>query len=92
MTRLGMGHSGAVAHFQKKMAFKVLNNLIGQICYNNLDGIVVWGNTEEKFLKNLREVLQRLASFDIKAKASKLKFGDSIKYLGRIIDKKGIAI
>ena len=90
MTRLGFGHAGAVPHFQKEIATKVLEGLIGCLCYNYLDDIVLWGDEEDPFLANL--ILGRLQRYKIKAKMSKLKVGTSINFLGQLIDKMGMAM
>ena len=92
MTRLGFGHAGAVAHFQKEIATSVLEGLIGEICFNYLDDIVFWGDTEEEFLSNFRKILERLRKFFVKAKMSKLKFGNAITVLGHQISKMGMAM
>jgi hypothetical protein len=92
MFRLGFGHSGAVAHFQKEIATKVLDGLIGEICYNYLDDIMFWGDTEEEILENLTKILERLRRFGVKAKMSKLKFGNEITVLGHQISKMGMAM
>ena len=92
MTRLGFGHAGAVAHFQKEIATKVLEGLIGEICFNYLDDIVFWGDTEGEFLSNLKKILERLRQFFVKAKMSKLKFGNAITVLGHQINKMGMAM
>ena len=92
MYRLGFGHSGAVAHFQKEMVTKVLVGLIGEICYSYLDDIIIWGDSLEEFESNLQRVLGRIRQYGITAKASKLKFGKSINYLGHVIDKMGMAM
>ena len=92
MDRLGFGHAGAVAHFQKEIATKVLKGLIGEICYNYLDDIVFWGDTEAEFLSNFRKILERLRLHLVKAKMSKLKFGNAITVLGHQINKMGMAM
>ena len=90
MARLGFGHSGAVAHFQKEIATKVLDGLIGECCYNYLDDIIFWGDTEAEFLDNLRKILGRLRRYVVKAKMSKLQFGNAITVLGHQINKMGM--
>jgi hypothetical protein len=92
MNRLGFGHSGAVAHFQKEMALSVLDNLIGKICFVYLDDIIWWGDTTAEFLQNLCSVLERLRKYKIKAKASKIKIGTSLVFLGHVIDRMGMAM
>lgn len=92
MNRLGFGHSGAVAHFQKEIATKVLDGLLGDCCYNYLDDIIFWGDTEVEFSKNLSRILERLRLYKVKAKMSKLKFGNAITVLGHQINKMGMAM
>lgn len=92
MLRLGFGHHGAVAHFQKELVLKVLKGLVGDICHNYLDDISIWGDSEEEFLRNISLVFDRLRHYKIKAKASKLKFGTSITFLGHLINSMGMAM
>ena len=55
------------------------------ICY--LDDILITGSTVEEHLKNLAEVLDRLADHGLKLKQDKCSFlQDSVKYLGHHID------
>jgi hypothetical protein len=68
MTRLGFGHAGAVAHFHKEIATKVLEGLIGEICYNYLDDIIFWGDTEVELLSNLRKILEMLRRYFVESK------------------------
>ncbi len=91
MTRLGFGHAGAVAHFQKEMALKVLEGLTGVICHSYLDDIA-WGDTEEELIANLITILMRFRQFKIKANASKLKIGSSLTFLSHIIDSMGMSM
>lgn len=92
MTRLGFGHAGAVAHFQKEMTLKVLEGLTGVICHSYLDDVIAWGDTEEELIANLIMILMRFRKFKIKAKASKLKIGSSLTFLGHIIESMGMSM
>jgi transposase InsO family protein len=65
---------------------KVLQGLLGVCCLLYIDDIVVYG-TDDSFEENLREVLQRLADFDVVLKGSKCRFGvRQITYLGHTLD------
>ena len=56
-----------------------------------LDDILITGESEDKHLKNLEEVLARLEKFGLRARLSKCQFfQDSVEYLGHMIDKEGI--
>ena len=90
--RLGFGNSGAVAHFQFQMATVVLAGLIDRCCLVYLDDIIIFGETEGKFLSNVSEVLNRLRTFDFLVKASKIKCGTQLQFLGHIVSGMGLAM
>ena len=49
-----MGLKGAPAHFQQQMASTVLGSLLCDICEIYLDDvIIIYGETEEEFTKNV---------------------------------------
>ena len=73
----------AAAMLQKAMDV-ILQGLPKVICY--LDDILITGSTVEKHLKNLAEVLDRLADHGLKLKQEKCSFlQDSVKYLGTLL-------
>ena len=90
--RLGFGNSGAVAHFQFQMATVVLSGLVDRCCLVYLDDIVIFGETMAKFLSNVSEVLNRLRAFDLLVKASKIKCGTQLLFLGHIVSGMGLAM
>ncbi len=57
--RFPMGLKGAPSYFQREVA-KILAGLIGSICELYLDDLIVFGETEEEFMANLKLVLDRL--------------------------------
>ena len=99
MTRKGLfqfrvmpfGLSNAPATFQRLMD-NVLRGLQWEKCLVYLDDIIVFGKTFSETLDNLRCVMQRLKAANLKLKASKCQwFRQSVKYLGHIVSKDGIA-
>ena len=91
-TRLPFGLSGAVSYFAFQICTVVLVGLVGKICEAYLDDIIIWGETEAELISNLEEVLKRLQKFELVAKASKLKCGSTLQFLGHVVDAKGIAM
>ena len=59
-----MGLKGAPSYFQREVA-KILAGLIGSICELYLDDLIVFGETEEEFMTNLKLVLDRRREFNI---------------------------
>ena len=87
-TKLPFGVSSAPAIFQRAMD-SILQGLPHVICY--LDDILVTGATETEHLKNLEEVLRRLRDSGVTLKREKCAFfEESVEYLGRVVDAKGI--
>ena len=91
-TRLPFGLSGAVSYFAYQICTVVLVGLVGKICEAYLDDIIIWGETEAELIAHLEDVLQRLRKFELVAKASKLKCGSTLQFLGHVVDEKGIAM
>uniref|UniRef100_A0A3Q2EGN4 Gypsy retrotransposon integrase-like protein 1 n=1 Tax=Cyprinodon variegatus TaxID=28743 RepID=A0A3Q2EGN4_CYPVA len=86
--RLPYGVASAPAIFQKIMD-QVLQGMDGVICY--LDDILITGKDAETHLTNLKEVLKRLESYNLRVKREKCEFlQDSVSYLGHVIDSTGI--
>ena len=87
-TKLPFGVSSAPAIFQRAMDI-ILQGLPHVICY--LDDILVTGVTEKEHMENPEEVLRRLKENGVTLKQEKCSFfSDSVEYLGRVIDAKGI--
>jgi hypothetical protein len=90
--RLPMGLKGAGSHFQQQMSSRVLKGLIYHICELYLDDIIVYGRTEEEFLKNLRQVFERLRKHRILLSPEKCRIGLSkVEYVGHMIDETGLS-
>ena len=87
-TRLPFGVASAPALFQKVMD-TVLQGLPKVICY--LDDILISGSTQQEHLDNLRQVLQRLEQYGIRARRSKCAFMcEAVEYLGHRVDAEGL--
>ena len=56
-----------------------------------IDDIIVHGQTEEEYLKNMRAVFERFRQFGLTLNPEKCKFGLSeVQYVGHTINEKGI--
>jgi len=85
------GLTNAPATFQTLME-EVLSGLIGDACLLYLDDIIVFGDTFEEVYDNLRQVMSRVAKYNLKLKAKKCSlFKRSVKFLGHIVSAEGIA-
>ncbi|GKT29519.1 enzymatic polyprotein endonuclease reverse, partial [Aduncisulcus paluster] len=68
----------------------VLGGLIGPKCLVYLDDILVFGEDEGTFVKNLQEVLHRLAEVNLLLNYDKCQIGmREVKYLGFIVNSHG---
>ena len=87
-TRLPFGISSSTAIFQQKMD-QDLRGCKGTVC--RVDDILMTGLTEEEHLSNLEEVVKRLEKSGFRCNLKKSLFlQDEVKYLGYIINQKGI--
>ena len=88
--RVAMGLCGAPSYFQEAMATEVLAGLLYEICEVYLDDIIVFGNTEEEFLKNFETVIRALKRFNITVNPDKCQIGlREVEYVGHLINNKG---
>lgn len=89
-TRMPFGLKNGPATFQRVMN-NVLHGLIGRICYVYLDDIIIIGFNLENHIENLREVLQRLAQFNLKIQLDKCEFlKRETEFLGHTITQAGV--
>ena len=87
--RIPMGISNAPPAFQRYIN-QVLVGLRDKVCVAYLDDILVYANSFETHVQNLRLVLQRLKSRGIKLRADKcFLFRQEVRYLGRLVSKHG---
>ena len=81
-----MGLTNACATFLRLMN-KVLDGLIGKICFVCMDDIIVFSKTADKHLEHVRQVIRRLRNAKLKIKLIKCRFVQSrIKYLSHIVE------
>ena len=84
-----MGISNAPPVFQRFIN-QVLTGLRDQVCTAYLDDILVYGNSFEAHVHNLKLVLRRLRSKGIKLRSDKcFLFREEVRYLGRLVSKDG---
>ena len=89
--RLPMGLKGAPSYFQRVLSTHVLGGLINIICELYLDDLIIFGTTEEEFLRHLELVLERLKQFSLTLNPEKCVIGkDSVEYVGHTINHEGI--
>jgi len=82
-TRVPFGLKGAPPYFQQCIARIVLKDLLYVICELYIDDIIVYGETEEEFLENLRKIFERFREYEVVVKPSKVKLGlTKIEYVG----------
>ena len=82
-----MGITAAPSYFQRVISTQVLGGLAGHICEVYIDDIIVWGDSEESFLKNLEKVLARFKEHGITVNPEKCKLGlEAIEYVGHVIN------
>ena len=89
-TRVPMGLKGSPSYFQSRMAFEVLADLLYRTCELYIDDVIVHGQNEDDFLKNLEQVFARLQSKNITLNPKKCSFGmKQTEFIGHQIDKEG---
>ena len=87
-----MGLCNATATFQRlmNMIFSTESNELGNLILCYVDDVLVARKTIDQHLDRLAVVFEKLQGAGLKLKPKKCKLlHDSIKYLGRIIDKEG---
>ncbi|GKT26752.1 hypothetical protein ADUPG1_013470 [Aduncisulcus paluster] len=88
-TRLPFGLRNAPSYFQRSVQ-EVLKDCLYKKCLVFVDDILIFGATEEEFLENLREFLQKLQEVHFKLKGSKCVLAaEEVVFLGQIISAQG---
>jgi transposase InsO family protein len=90
--RVAMGLKGAPSWFQQQLETKVLGGLIHQICELYIDDLIIYADTFEEYLENIRKVLERFKAHNITVSPKKCQFlMQEIQYVGYTINGKGIS-
>lgn len=88
--RLPFGLKNAPAIFQRVMD-DVLHEHIGKICYVYIDDIIIFGETLEKQLSNLKIILETLRKANFKIQPDKSEWLKSeVEFLGFIVSRNGL--
>ena len=73
------------------MAESILHGLIYIICEVYTDDLLIYGRTEEEFLRNIETVSERLREYNVTLNPKKIHLGlTTISFVGHEIDSKGI--
>jgi hypothetical protein len=89
--RVPMGAKNAGPYFQRVMATVVLVGLLYVICELYIDDCITYGETEEEFITNLRQVFQRFREYNISINPKKCRLGlDKIEFVSHVISRDGI--
>ena len=89
--RMPLGLTNAPATFQRLME-SCLGELHLEWCIIYLDDIIIFSKSPDDHITRLEGVFERLAKAGLKLKPSKCEFfKSSLKYLGHIVSKDGIA-
>lgn len=84
------GLCNAPATFERLME-QVLQKLLSKICLVYLDDVIIFSQSFDGMIENLREVFLRLRSANLKLNPKKcVLFGRDVKYLGHVVSEKGI--
>lgn len=90
--RVAMGLKGAPSWFQQQLETKVLGGLIHQICELYIDDLIIYADTFEEYLDNIRQVLERFKAHNITVSPKKCQFlMKEIQYVGYTINSEGIS-
>ncbi|KAG0438812.1 Retrovirus-related Pol polyprotein from transposon opus [Dictyocoela muelleri] len=86
--RMSFGLKNA-PYFFHRMITEILSDLSFIEIF--IDDILIFSQTEQEHMKHINQTLYKLAKYNIKINLNKCKFlQTSVKYLGQIIDCKGI--
>ena len=86
-TRVPMGLKGAPAYFQRVMATIVFAGLIYKILEIYLDDVIVYAQSIDELINNLKVVFTRLRKHNITLNPEKCRFGmTETEYVGRVLN------
>ena len=86
-----MGLLPSANFFQKIMGVHILNGLIYNICEVYIDDMLVFGETDDAFIRNVTTVFQLCREKNVTLNAKKLVIGvDTVPFVGHEISVTGI--
>lgn len=88
--RLPFGLKNAPSIFQRAID-DVLRSEIAKCCYVYIDDVIIFSETKQQHLKDIKRVLSLLYSANMRVSLEKSVFlKDSVEYLGYIVSKNGL--
>lgn len=89
-TRMPFGLKNAPSTFQRTMD-NVLRGLQGKICLVYMDDIIIYSTSLQEHLDSLKQVFDRLNSYNMKIQFDKSEFlQKSVEFLGHVVTPDGI--
>lgn len=90
--RVPFGLKGAPSYFQRIMETVIFIGLVFIICEIYLDDIIVYGKTQDIYLANLRQILERMRRHNVKGNPKKTRLGlTEIEYVGHVVNSEGMS-
>lgn len=89
-TRMPFGLKNAPSTFQRAMD-NVLRGLQGKICLVYMDDIIIYSTSLQEHLDSLKQVFDRLISYNMKIQLDKSEFlQKTVEFLGHVVTPEGI--
>jgi hypothetical protein len=86
-----MGLKGAPSYFQHVLQSEVLHGLIYNICELYIDDVIIFADTAEEMVNNLKLILQRLHEYRVTVSPEKCSFGlEEIEFVGHTLNEEGL--
>ena len=90
-TRTPMGLVNAASYFQRFISVVVLAGLMYSAVEAYIDDVIIYGQDEDDFVKNVEAVFLRFDKHGIKVNPKKIKLGlHQIEYVGHVVDHEGM--
>jgi transposase InsO family protein len=92
--RVPFGLKMAPAYFQRTMQ-AILGDLVGKACLVYLDDIIIFGDTEAEFMRNVDDILKALAQHKIVLRGEKCVLSTAAKkleVLGYLVSDEGVTL
>jgi hypothetical protein len=86
-----MGLVNAASYFQRFISVVVLAGLMYSAVEAYIDDVIIYGQDEDDFVKNVEAVFLRFDKHGIKVNPKKIKLGlHQIEYVGHVVDHEGM--